>query len=78
VVLTGDVDPDAARTIGNVARFHRAMAHTLGPSAAGLPGVESVPLDAPATKPGLVLTDGEVPADTPIPVLQDWISAVSA
>ncbi|MGD9528919.1 MAG: hypothetical protein AB7V44_19240, partial [Pseudonocardia sp.] len=52
VVLTGDVDPAQARTVGNVARFHRAMAHVLGASVSGLPGVETVPLDAPAATTG--------------------------
>lgn len=76
VVLEGDTPDDTARTIGNVTRFHRAMAHVLGAGASGLPGAELVPLDAPAQKTGLVLTDGEVPADTRIPTVQDWVAAV--
>lgn len=76
VVLDGEVPADEARTIGNVARFHRAMAHVLGASVSGLPGAEIAPLGIPAAKAGLVLTDGEVPADTPIPDVQDWVTAV--
>jgi hypothetical protein len=72
----GGIPADAARTIGNVARFHRAMAHVLGASASGLPGAEVVPLDAPVRKTGLVLTDGEVPDNTKIPAVQDWLAAV--
>lgn len=76
VVLAGEVPADQARTIGNVARFHRAMAHVLGPGASGLPGADVVPVDAPVAKSGLVLTDGEVPADTTIPAVQDWVATV--
>lgn len=76
VVLAGQCPPDVARTIGNVARFHRAMAHMLGPAAAGLPGAEVVPLASPSPGVGLVLTDGEVSGDTPIPAVQDWVTAV--
>lgn len=76
VVLDGEVAGDQARTIGNVARFHRAMAHVLGPGVSGLPGAEAVPLDAPAAKTGLVLTDGEVPVGTTVPAVQDWVTAV--
>lgn len=78
VVLAGECPPDAARTVGNVARFHRAMAHVLGPAAAGLPGAETVPLDAPVPRTGLVLTDGEVPAAASVPAVQDWLAAVRA
>lgn len=74
--VDGGVDPAAARTIGNVARFHRAMAHVLGPDVCGLPGAATVPLDAPVPKVGLVLTDGEVPADTTVPAIQEWVAAV--
>ena len=76
VVLSGDVDGAAARTIANVTRFHRAMAHALGAGVSGLPGAEVVPLDAPAPKTGLVLTDGETPEGTQIPAVQDWLAAV--
>lgn len=83
VVLDGEVPADAARTIGNVTRFHRAMAHVLGTGASGLPGAEVVPLDAPVALDtsklaGLVLTDGECPEGTTIPAVQDWLAAVRA
>ncbi|GEL21289.1 hypothetical protein PSU4_02430 [Pseudonocardia sulfidoxydans NBRC 16205] len=76
VVLHGDVPAADARTIGNVTRFHRAMAHVLGPGSSGLPGAEAVALDAPVAKTGLVLTDGEVPDGTPVPLVQDWVGGV--
>lgn len=74
----GGLDPAAARTVGNVTRFHRAMAHVLGAGSSGLPGAEVVPLDAPVSKAGLVLTDGECPEDTKIPAVLDWLAAVRA
>ena len=70
------VQDDTARTVGNVTRFHRAMAHVLGAGASGLPGAELVPLDEPVAKTGLVLTDSEVPDDVGIPVVQDWLTGV--
>jgi hypothetical protein len=76
VVLEGDAPADVARTVGNVSRFHRTMAHVLGAGASGLPGAELVPLDTPVAKTGLVLTDGEVPSGTTIPTVQDWVAAV--
>jgi hypothetical protein len=74
VVLTGEVDAADARTIGNVTRFHRAMAHVLGPGASGLAGAELVPLDAPAPKEGLVLA--VCGPDARIQDVQDWLAAV--
>lgn len=76
IVLAGDTPSGFARTIGNVARFHRAMAYVLGAGASGLPGVEAVPLDEPVAKTGLVVTDGEVPETATITAVQDWIAAV--
>lgn len=74
IVLVGETSPDEARTIGNVARFHRAMAHVHGAGASGLPGAELVPLDAPASKQGLVLA--ECGPEAQIPQIQDWLAAV--
>lgn len=76
IVLAGDAPADVARTIGNVTRFHRAMAHVLGAGVSGLPGAEVVPLDTPVPRSGLVLTDGEIAEDTTIPAVQDWLAAV--
>ena len=76
VVLTGDLDAGDARTVGNVTRFHRAMAHVLGTGASGLPGAVAVPLDEPVASTGLVLTEGEVPVDGGITAVQTWLAAV--
>jgi len=74
IVLVGETPSDEARTIGNVARFHRAMAYVHGAGASGLPGAEFVPLDTPAPKQGLVLT--ECGPEVQIPQLHDWLAAV--
>jgi hypothetical protein len=74
IVLQGEAPADEARTIGNVTRFHRAMAHVHGAGASGLPGAELVPLDAPAPKQGLVLV--ECGPEAQIPQIQDWLTAV--
>jgi hypothetical protein len=76
LVLPADVPADAARTIGNVARFHRAMAHVTGPGSGGLPGVATAPLENPGPQTGLVLTETDLPEDTPIPLVADWVAAV--
>lgn len=75
-VLTGACPPDAARTIGNVSRFHRAIAQAHAVDAHGLPAPSVVPLASPRPAVGLVITDGEVPADTAVPVVEDWLRAV--
>jgi len=72
----GELPADTARTLGNVARFHRAMAHGIGAGATGLPGAEIVPLDSPVARTGLVLTDGECPRDADVPTVADWVAAV--
>jgi hypothetical protein len=71
VVLEGDVDAGTARTIANVCRFHRAMAH--GP---GLTPPTLIGLDAPARSTGLVLTDRECPADVDVTTVAGWVEAV--
>jgi hypothetical protein len=66
IVLEGSADPDRAKTIANMCRFHRVVA---GPSA-------RVALDDPAPGTGLVLTDGECPADTDVTTLAAWVAVV--
>jgi hypothetical protein len=76
LVLPAGVPDDAARTIGNVARFHRAMAHVFGDPAAELPAVVTAGLKDPGPQTGLVLTETDLPEDTPIPLVADWVAAV--
>lgn len=66
VVLEGVADPAAARTIANMCRFHRVMA--VAPT--------RVALDAPVPATGLVVTDGECPADTDVTAVADWVAGV--
>ncbi|MBA2390734.1 MAG: hypothetical protein H0V67_10820 [Geodermatophilaceae bacterium] len=74
IVLTGPCPAEAARTVGNVSRFHRAVAHAA--DVPGLPPPTVVALAAPHPGVGLVITDGEVPADTALPIVEDWVRAV--
>jgi DNA-binding NarL/FixJ family response regulator len=59
-------DTDRARTIANMCRFHRVVA--VAPV--------RVPLHAPTPSAGLVLTDGECPADTDVATVADWVATV--
>jgi len=69
---------DPLRTIANMARFHRALTHLLGAPSSVLPAPSVVPLDLPQPAAGLVLTDGDLPTDTDITLVQDWVAAVSS
>lgn len=62
-------------TLDNVARFHRALALSAS-DGYGLPVVERVPLSAPRPGVGVVLTDEQLPRETDIGDLEDWVSAV--
>jgi hypothetical protein len=75
VLLAAAPSAGAARTIGNVARFHRAMAHVLA-GGADLPAAETVDLGTPRAATGLVVTDGEVPAAAGVPAVQHWVETV--
>jgi hypothetical protein len=66
VVLADSVDPAVAKTVANICRFHRAMA---------VPPVR-VGLGAPAPSTGLVVTDGECPAETDVTTVAEWVTAV--
>jgi hypothetical protein len=74
LVVLADHGPPLG-TLANVARFHQALA--LGCcDAHGLPVVARVPLHAPLPTPGVVLTTEDLPRDTDVSVLEDWVDAV--
>jgi len=79
VIVVGDGDGGAAEvdlaTLANVARFHRAMAVGIV-DGYGLPVVDQVPLTAPRPGVGLVLTDEQLPRDTDLGDLEDWLDSV--
>ncbi|WP_370326294.1 hypothetical protein [Euzebya sp.] len=62
-------------TLGNIARFHQALA--LGTMEEyGLPLVRRQPLTAPVAGAGVVLTDVDLPRDTDVTAVTDWVHAV--
>ena len=75
VVLGHHLDVGALSTLANVARFHSALAlgccQTLG-----LPLVSRVPLGAPRATTGVVLTSTDLPRETDVSQLEDWVDAV--
>jgi hypothetical protein len=62
-------------TLGNVARFHQAVALGDDPGH-GLPVVERRSLAEPTPGTGVVLTDVHLPRDTDVSLLEDWVAAV--
>lgn len=72
----GDGVPRVALgTLANVARFHRAVAVS-AVGGYGLPVVERVPLAAPRTGVGVVLTDEHLPRETDLGDVEDWVDGV--
>jgi hypothetical protein len=59
-------------TLVNVARFHQALAVGCC-GLQGLPEVTRVPLADPRPVAGLVLTSEDLPADTDLSLLEDWV-----
>ena len=66
IVLEPSPGPAEAKTITNMCRFHRVM----------YPSPQRVALESPAPATGLVLTDGEVPADADVTTVAAWVAAV--
>ncbi len=75
VVLGHHADEPQLGTLANVARFHQALAVGCC-GAQGLPEAERVPLADPRPVPGLVLTAEELPGDTDLSLLEDWVDGV--
>lgn len=74
VVLERHLAGASLGTLANVARFHQALA--LGCcQAQGLPVVERASLDAPRRANGVMITD-DLPRDTDVAQLEDWVDAV--
>jgi hypothetical protein len=63
-------------TLANVARFHQALALAHGPVSHGLPAPAVCPLDEPAPGEGVVITPSQLPRNTDIALLRDWVEAV--
>lgn len=72
----GAAQEPAMRTVANMARFHRALCYVSGPAVSFLDQPTVVPLDQPRPARGLVVTERELPADTSMTVVRDWVDRV--
>lgn len=73
----GDFEP-SLRTIANMARFHRALTYLAGAKVSFVDAPAVVPLEDPRPAEGLVLTEEDLPTDTDITAVQDWVAAIRA
>ncbi len=70
-----DYEP-VLRTSANMARFHRALTCLRGSAVSFLYAPTVVPLDEPRQETGLVFTETDLPTDTSVTLVQDWVAAV--
>jgi hypothetical protein len=63
-------------TLANIARFHQALAVSHATPRYGLPATTVVDLGTPSPATGLVSTSGQLPRDTDISQLRDWVESV--
>ncbi|MGW6281276.1 hypothetical protein [Kribbella sp. NPDC055071] len=75
VIRTADVGADLG-TLANIARFHQALAVAYDEPASGLPLVSRVPVRAPVSRAGVVLTDCHLDRDIDFSHLEDWVADV--
>lgn len=76
VLDEGSPDPGLS-TLANIARFHQGGVAAVGAAvSAPLVPARELPLDDPADGDGLIVTEGIVPRETDITVLEDWIDTV--
>ncbi len=75
LVVLGQDETASLSTLANIARFHQAVA-VGAPAGLGLPPVDLIPLDAPRRSNGLALTSTDLPRDTDVSELEDWVDAV--
>lgn len=66
------------RTSANLARFHRAATYLRGASVPFLAAPTVLPLSEPRPCTGLVITETDLPSDTDVTAVQDWVTAVGA
>lgn len=82
ILLTEEEGSDLAayeaplRTIANMSRFHRAMACLRGARVPFMPEPTVVPLTHPTPTSGLVITERDLPTDTSITLVHDWVTTV--
>lgn len=64
-------------TLINIARFHQAHVVAIGPEWSALPTATVSLVDSPQAGSGLVVTHGELPRDTDLGLLEDWVIGVA-
>lgn len=64
------------RTVANMARFHRARCYLTGATVHFLEEPTVIPLAAPHAATGLVITDQDLPADTSMSAVREWVAGV--
>jgi len=75
VVLGLEGETASLSTLANIARFHLALAAG-APAGLGLPAVDLVPFDAPRAATRLALTTVDLPRETDVSELEDWVDVV--
>jgi hypothetical protein len=79
LLVVDDEGPETAlATLANVARFHQALAFARGPVSHGLPVPTARALEEPLAGSGLVITPAQLPRETDIALLREWVDAVRA
>lgn len=66
------------RTVVNMARFHRSLTYLRGAKVSFMDAPVELSLDDPRPSEGLVLTEHDLPTDTDITLVQDWVAAVGS
>lgn len=66
------------RTSANVARFHRGLTCLRGATLPFLTSPTVLPVTEPRPASGLVITDTDLPPDTDVTLVQDWVALVGS
>lgn len=76
VVDDADLPGTTLSTLGNIARFHQALALSHPQARYGLAATSTAPIDEPFAGTGVVVTEHTLARDTDLGVLRDWVATV--